>query len=221
MPDILKIQLMAKTEAFDRYTTEYDFWYDTHKQIYEAECEAVRNFIPAGLNGIEIGAGTGRFSMPFNIRTAIDPAFSMAACLKMKGINSVQAAAEALPFRPCSFDFVLMVTSICFFDDIDAAFHEACRILKKNGLIIIGFIDSESELGIMYKHKKNESRFYKDAVFYSVNEILDSLKNSGFSGFECNQAVFPESSGLQVRWTKGYGTGGFVVIKAVKENNLY
>jgi hypothetical protein len=73
----------------------------------------------------------------------------------------------------------------------------------------------------MYKHKKNESRFYKDAVFYSVNEILDSLKNSGFSGFECNQAVFPESSGLQVRWTKGYGTGGFVVIKAVKENNLY
>lgn len=54
------------------------------------------------------------------------------------------------------FDFVLMITTICFLDNVEKAFKEANRVLKSGGFLIMGFIDSESATGRFYeKHKKN------------------------------------------------------------------
>jgi ubiquinone/menaquinone biosynthesis C-methylase UbiE len=61
-----------------------------------------------------------------------------------------------------------MVTTICFVDDLKKAFREAFRVLKKEGFIVIGFIDKDSELGKIYRANKNKSRFYKIAEFFSI-----------------------------------------------------
>jgi ubiquinone/menaquinone biosynthesis C-methylase UbiE len=73
-----------------------------------------------------------------------------------------------------------MVTTICFIDDIEQSFKEAWRVLKPNGIIIIGFVDSESKIGQTYLKRKHESVFYQDATFYSTKEVLEHLQNAGF-----------------------------------------
>lgn len=108
-----------------------------------------------------------------------------------------------------------MVTVVCFLDDIAKAFQEAWRILKHEGILVIGFIDRESELGRIYSQKKEQSIFYRDATFYSVCELETLLTESGFSGFSHRQTLLPgETTHLNV--VEGYGSGGFVVIKAQK-----
>jgi ubiquinone/menaquinone biosynthesis C-methylase UbiE len=56
---------------FDKYAKEYDKWFDENKIIYESEIEAIKKHILKG-EGLEIGVGTGRFAVPFNIKIGVD-----------------------------------------------------------------------------------------------------------------------------------------------------
>lgn len=144
------MKIMTKTVAFNEQPNEYDAWFEKHPDIYQAELEAVRSFIPASGSGIEIGVGTGRFAAPLGISIGVEPAPRMAELARRRGIVVTEAVAEELPFADDSFDFAVMTTVVCFLDDVALAFREACRILKPNGLFVIGFIDRESELGQQY-----------------------------------------------------------------------
>lgn len=206
---------MTKTTPFDEQATEYDAWFEKHRDLYLAELEAVRSVIPASGSGMEIGVGTGRFAAPLGIPMGVEPSPRMAELARQRGIEVLEGVAEALPFADSSFDFAVMVTAVCFLNDVAQAFREACRILKPNGTLVIGFIDRESDLGRQYSQEKEQSRFYRDATFYSVSELEMLLNVAGFSDFEYRQTLFPgETSNLTLR--EGHGSGGFVVIRAHK-----
>lgn len=208
---------MTKTAPFDGQAIDYDAWFEKHPDLYLAELEAVRSFIPASGSGIEIGVGSGRFAAPLGIPIGVEPAPRMAELARLRGVEVLEGVAEALPFEDGSFDFAVMVTVVCFLDDVAQAFREACRILKPQGTLVIGFIDRESELGRHYSQKKEQSSFYRNATFYSVSELEALLTNAGFSDFACRQTLMPgETAGLTVR--EGYGSGGFVVIQAHKSS---
>jgi SAM-dependent methyltransferase len=207
---------MPKTAPFDDQTNEYDAWFEKHPDLFQAELETVRSFIPASGVGVEIGVGTGRFAALLGIHIGVEPAPRMAELARQRGIQVLEGAAEALPFFDSSYDFAVMVTVVCFLDDLSLAFREACRILRPNGTLVIGFIDRESELGRQYSQKMNQSRFYRDATFYSVSELEALLTKAGFSNFAYRQTVVPgEATDLTVR--DGHGSGGFVVIRAQKK----
>lgn len=199
--------------AFNKNATEYDIWFDNNSDLYQAELQALRFFIPEKKNGIEIGVGTGRFAVPLGISIGVEPAHQMAELARQRGIDVVEGIAEALPFADSSFDFAIMVTVVCFLDDVLQALREAFRILKSDGLLIVGFIDRESELGFKYNQKKAHSMFYRDATFYSVNELETLLAKAGFSDFSYRQTLLPD--GYSVK--DGYGSGGFVVVCAHKK----
>ena len=163
---------MARIKSFDDYSREYDDWYTENYNIYISELNAIRSFIPPGLYGVEIGVGTGRFAVPLGISIGVEPSKKMAEISRNQGINVLDGLAENLPLDDSSFDYVLMVTAICFFDDVEQAFNEAYRVLNETGILIIALIDRKSELGKLYSKHKKKSRFYKDATFYSVNEII-------------------------------------------------
>jgi hypothetical protein len=70
-------------------------------------------------------------------------------------------------------------------------------------------------MGQHYTQKKEQSQFYRDAIFYSVSELGTLLIKTGFTNFSYRQTLMPgEKSNLTVR--KGHGSGGFVVIRAHK-----
>jgi len=154
---------MARTEPFERYSKEYDGWFIKNKDIYRAELDAVKSLVPSDKFGVEIGVGSGRFALPLGIKVGVDPSKKMVEISRKKGIQVYEAVAEQLPFNDKTFDFVLMITTICFVDDLVKSFKEAYRVLKTDGFIVVGFVDKESELGKRYQLKSKKSKFYKDA----------------------------------------------------------
>ncbi len=208
---------------FDEYALEYDAWFDDHSFAYQSEIEAIKYFIPGNTVGIEIGAGTGRFSIPFGVNIGVEPSKPMAAIARSRGMNIHIACAEKLPFDSGSFGFVLLVTTICFVDDIRLTLREAHRVLKPEGKIIIGFVDKNSFLGKIYEAQKDSDKFYKKAKFYSTSEIIKLVEQTDFSGIETCQTIFsnPEEMTEPDIIKNGSGEGAFVVVSAVKHDKSY
>lgn len=202
--------------VFNENAEKYDAWFDENKTAYEDELAALSELIPRQGTGLEIGTGTGRFASRLGIAVGVEPAARMAALARQRGIEIREAAAEALPFGDAEFDFALMMTSVCFLDDINKAFGEAGRVLKPAGSLIIGFIDRESELGKKYNEKKSQSKFYSRATFYSVREMETHLSQAGFSCFVYRQALFSGKS-EDKRVEPGFGSGSFIAVRAMKK----
>jgi len=207
---------MVKIESFEKYSKEYDEWFIRNKNIYLAELNAIKSFIPSGKSGVEIGVGSGRFALPLGIKVGVEPSKKMAEISRNRGIQVYEAVAEKLPFNDNNFDFVLMVTTICFVDDLAKSFQEAYRILKNEGFIVIGFVDKESKLGKQYQLKKEESKFYRNATFYSVKETISLLREANFTDIVIKQTVFSGQTDKIDLAENGYGVGSFVIIKAIK-----
>ncbi len=119
---------MPKTKCFDEYYERYEQWFDDNRYTYLSELEAVRHFVPKRGKGIEIGIGSGKFAEPLGIKIGIEPSLNMRKLAEKKGIQTVEGVAEALPMNDSTFNYVLMVTTICFVDDIRQSFREARRI---------------------------------------------------------------------------------------------
>jgi len=213
--NIFMVNEMPKTDPFEKYTDAYDDWFARNPEAYQAELAAIRELLPSPLGrGVEVGVGTGKFAVPLGIGIGVEPAAQMAAKAVALGVEVVPGVAEQLPFGNDEFDCVLMVTTICFVDDIAASFREAQRILKPGGCLLVGFVDKESELGRRYLAKREESRFYKAATFFSTREVLDHLDDAGFGAVEIRQTLLPGEALTDVR--EGYGEGAFIVVKCLK-----
>ncbi len=206
----------AENNLFDQNTLEYDQWFDKHSFVYQSEILAIQQAIPKNKTGIEIGVGTGRFAEPLNIKFGVEPSENMARLAEQRGITVYRAYAENLPIDDTSFDFVLMVTAICFLSDIPKAFSEVYRILKPQGEIILAIVDKNSDLGKKYEKEKSENKFYKDAHFHSTQEITELLKQANFKSFSYRQTLTKASENKIEQPTQGFGKGSFVVIKATK-----
>ncbi len=206
---------MTQSDIFEQHAAEYDSWFDKHQPEFSLELKAIRALLPDTGNGIEIGAGTGRFSQALAISLGVEPSAAMRKIATERGVHVINGSAESLPVDSNSYDYALFVTAVCFLDSLETAFKEVHRILKDNGTIIIALIDKTSAVGKEYA--KNKSKFYQDATFYSVDEIQKELKDTGFHHFEFVQAMLPGDAGQCLEEIKpGYGEGSFVVLRAQK-----
>jgi ubiquinone/menaquinone biosynthesis C-methylase UbiE len=209
---------MVRTEPFEQYPLQYEAWFERNRFVYESELEAIRAQLPEGGKGVEIGAGSGRFAAPLGISIGVEPAPAMRKIAQTRGIDVIGGVGEALPFDELQFDFALMITTICFLDNVEVALKEAYRVTKLNGSLIIGFVDKQSSLGKIYLKYRNESVFYRIATFYSVDEVLWYLERAGFRDFCFTQTIFRNLNEISdIEPIKnGYGEGSFVVVRARK-----
>lgn len=201
---------------FDEYYDEYDLWYERNRLAYLSELEAVRAALPGRGRGLEVGVGTGRFASPLGIPYGIDPSFRMIKLAGERGVKVIVARGEEMPFRDDTFDYALIAITICFVENPERVIRETGRVLKDGGRIVVAIIDKDSFLGRAYQSKK--SKFYREARFFSVDEVASLLYRCGFDDLSFLQTLFrfpnelEEVEGVEA----GYGKGGFVVISARK-----
>ena len=201
------------SDVFDKHYQKYDAWYDKHKFAFLSEVEAIKKVLPRDARGLEIGVGTGRFAAALGITMGIDPSHNMLEVAHDRGLNVRLGFGEDVPFLNEVFDYVAIIITLCFVKNPKKVLEEAARVLKKNGKIIIGIVDKDNFLGKSYQKKK--SLFYQRANFFSVKEVTSLLKATGFNRFCYYQTIFqpPDEMDLIEKPQRGFGKGGFVVIK--------
>jgi SAM-dependent methyltransferase len=209
---------MPKMQPFEQNVERYEEWFDRYPLAYASEVEAVRALLPRRGDGLEVGVGTGRFAVPLGVREGIEPSGAMARLAVERGVHVRLGAAEALPCKDGSFDYLLMMVTVCFLDDVYLAFREAHRVLRPGGRVLVGFIDRVSPLGRAYEKIRDENVFYRDATFFSTDEVIFHLSEAGFDEFEFRQTIFGHPADVReadpVR--SGYGEGSFVVVRGRK-----
>lgn len=222
---------MAIIEPFETHSDQYEEWFSNFKAVYDTEVEALREVLPEsstetneeGLNekapqGLEIGAGSGLFASRLGVSHGVEPSQTMLEKAKARGIEMKLGVAEELPYEDESFEYTLMVTSICFLDDLGKALKEIRRVLTPNGTAVFGFVDKDSPLGFLYQKYKDEDVFYRQATFRSAAELIEELKKNSFQVEQIRQTVFGNLEGItEIQSSReGHGEGGFVIIQARK-----
>src|SRR3990170_8606435 len=120
---------MTKNSAkvFDRNWEDYEDWFERHKSIYSSELKALRKNIPEGL-GLEIGVGSGRFAQPLGAKIGIDHSKNMLKLAIKRSIEVILGTGENLPFKDLTFDFVLVIVTVCFVENPVSVMKEAGRV---------------------------------------------------------------------------------------------
>ncbi len=172
-------------EVFEKKAQAYDDWFDRSfgAGAFSLELESIRRLVrKAPPDSLEIGVGTGRFARALDIRFGMDPSRRVVAYAKERGIRTVQAAAESLPFRAASFSSVFMIATVCFLDEPRRAFAEINRILRPEGMLVLGLILRDSKWGNFYERKKTfGNAFYRHANFWKKDALFTVLDKTGFA----------------------------------------
>jgi ubiquinone/menaquinone biosynthesis C-methylase UbiE len=175
------ILVIPSRSVFDKYAGDYDQWFDDNPIVYQAELRMLCGAVPGQGKGLEVGIGSGRFAAPLGIRHGIDPSPVLARMAKRRGIDVVLGEGEHLPYRTSSFNYVLMMTVICFLNGVPAAFNEAHRVIIPGGTLIAGFIEKDGETAGKYRHEKTKGRFLRFARFRTVEEVTRFFESAGFA----------------------------------------
>ena len=130
----------------------------------------MKKILPRGKCGIEIGVGTGRFASQLGIKFGIDNSINMLKISKERDVKVIQGIAEKLPIKSSIFDFVVMITTLCFLKSVNSAFREIFRILKEGGIAVMVIQDQTKNFG---------------KTLTSFRTIVDWCDNIGFKLFEC------------------------------------
>ncbi len=173
-------------EIFDQEAKSYDDWYKTKLGAFVDEIEStaiLRHFnIPKISLILDVGCGTGNYTiklakMGFKV-IGVDVSTEMLkiAIEKAKKLglpfNLIHCDARHLPFPENHFDAVLSVATLEFVSEPLTVIDEMFRVVNKNGKIIIGFINKESEWGKLYLSKEfKENTVFRNANFFTKQDV--------------------------------------------------
>lgn len=221
---------MSRPNPFDELVTPYDAWFESEdgRIVFEREVGCLLEVMsPLTGRWLEVGVGTGRFAAALGVTDGVDPSERMRALAERRGVRTVDATSECLPYRDRSFDGALMTTTLCFLANPARALQECYRVLKDSGRLVVGLIPANSPWGKLYTRKAAEGHpIYAAATFHTTEAVICLGSAARFKLREACSCLLapPESLGNAEQRQKGIvPDAGFVAMafaKADRENRL-
>ncbi len=156
--------------------------------------EYIHRFAKKGSKVLEIGAGTGRYSIALANEgmdvTAVELVESNLAVLKenSKGIENIRSfqgdATDLTRFEDDSFDVTLVFGPMYHLYekvDVDKAIDEAIRVTKPGGAILYAFL---SVYGIMYANYMTGNWAFGEEENFTADYKVKHFKEQLFTGYD-------------------------------------
>ncbi len=179
-----KKRFLTSDQGYDLVSTVYD-----KKESYLNSFEKGR-LLPllgniSGQHILDVGAGTGRVTLPLTqkgaIVTALDVSEGMLERLRIKAkrlpITTVQGDAETLPFSDETFDMVVAAFLIVHLKDPRRFFDEAYRVLKDGGKLVVTNINQKEPPEIETK----EGNIVIESYYHRPERIIEILEDLAFT----------------------------------------
>ncbi len=211
-------------DTFDAHADKYDAWYDREvgSAIFAMEVDCLKLLLHKHKRPyLEIGVGSGRFAQALGIEYGVDPSAVLLRMAESRGILSLKATGEKLPFVDDIFGCVLVAFTLCFIDDPVKMLQEASRVLRPKGGFVLGLILKSSPWARFYTTKGTQGHpIYSKAKFFSRKKMENLLELSGFDVLEYRSVLF-QSPGQRTyhpeRSVAGYReSAGFVAIRSIR-----
>ena len=168
-------------DTYNKMAREYDnetvdFWDQFPRTFLDKFIEL------SGKKIVDVGSGPGRDGLLLQQAgkdiICIDASESMVKLSSERGLQSVLAVFDNLPFENCSFDGVWSYTALLHTPkkSINAPLEEISRILKHSGIFALGLIEGNTE---EYKESSGVDmpRWFS---FFQKDEVIKLCKNHNF-----------------------------------------
>lgn len=221
-------------EIFDTVAADYDNWYETElgHQVDKVERElAERMFKPSGMRVLEVGSGTGQYTVQLAGKgyeiTAVEisPEMMKRAQAKMaeSGLKAEWCLADVAKILPKlgKFHGIISLTAFEFIPEPEQVLRELYNHLEPGGCLVIGVIAGGGYWGNFYKQiaGQDPESVFNHAVFYTEEQIRNWQVGSKL---EIGKALFfpPNVDSLdeaRKMEEQRRGNPGYFVAKWVKE----
>ncbi|HVX90699.1 MAG TPA: class I SAM-dependent methyltransferase [Candidatus Paceibacterota bacterium] len=168
-------------DTYNKMAREYDdetvdFWERFPRTFLDKFMEL------SGEKILDVGSGPGRDGLLLQQAgkevVCVDASEAMVKLSSERGLESVLAGFDKLPFENESFDGVWSYTALLHIPkkSINTPLDEISRVLKSSGVFALGLIEGDSE---EYKESSGVDmpRWFS---FYQKDEVIDLCKSHGF-----------------------------------------
>jgi ubiquinone/menaquinone biosynthesis C-methylase UbiE len=131
---------------------------------------------------LDIGCGTGLMTQQLAVKNevwGIDISIGLLNIAREKGLKTLLASADFLPFNSNDFDMVICIGVIPYYRNPSRIFSEICRVTGKEGVMIVTSTANSFLIHSVRFIKNLFARSSQLAYLYTAREIKEYLIQQG------------------------------------------
>ena len=177
---------MGLLSDYSRQAERYDQTRSASPSVMRVLLEALRG--APGRRLADVGGGTGNYALALRREgwkpVVVDRSPEMLARAAAKGLETVNADAQRLPFEDEAFDAATMISMLHHVEDRGAALAEARRVVRPGGRLVLMGFTGEDAATLWILDYFPSSRRWMEATHPPRAAILDELPGARLFGFE-------------------------------------